>query len=272
MADFKSHITGSTIAGGVYAAAGLTRFDMPVETCVIAGTLCSIGGIIPDLDSDSGRPLRETTLFAAAVAPMMTVQALSEMGLSHEQLVLAAIAMYAAARFIVPELFRKLTVHRGMWHSYPACASVGLLAFLIMHPQPMELRLYKSGALVTGFLVHLVMDEIWSIDTRRGRLRLKSSFGTAMKFWGPEILPNLVAYGLMFLLAYLTYQDYGILTRVRARMDRINVDQPIVDQLRLPVNIALPKIPSGDDSAATSASPAPPSLTTSPQYNSLPWR
>lgn len=272
MADFKSHITGSTIAGGVYAVVGLTRFDMPVETCIIAGTLCSIGGIIPDLDSDSGRPLRETTLFAAAVAPMMTVQALSQMGMSHEQLVLAALAMYAGARFIVPELFRKLTVHRGMWHSYPACACVGLLAFLIMHPQPTELRLYKSGALVAGFLVHLVMDEIWSIDTRRGRLRLKSSFGTAMKFWGSEAVPNLVVYGLMFLLAYLSYQDVAIVARVRARIDRLNTDQPIVDQLRLPVNIALPEIPSSRDPAAPSTSPAPPFLSTSPAREASPWR
>ncbi|MGV3483910.1 MAG: metal-dependent hydrolase [Planctomycetaceae bacterium] len=217
MAGFKTHITGSTAVGAAYGYWGVFQQGMSLESGILAAGLCSVAGMLPDLDSDSGIPLRETSMFAAATVPMLMIERFRELNLSHETMALAAMLIYVAIRFIVVELFRRYTVHRGMWHSIPAAASCGMLAYLIM-PCPAEsIRVYKSIAVVLGFMVHLVLDEIWSIDVRRGRLRLKKSFGTALKFWGDNAWANLTVYAKLALLVYLAWGDKDMHERIRQR-------------------------------------------------------
>ena len=76
MADFKTHMSVSTAAGVLYAIAG-SQSGMPLTTCLLAGGLCSVSGMLPDLDGESGRPLREATTLAAAVVPPENCSALS---------------------------------------------------------------------------------------------------------------------------------------------------------------------------------------------------
>ena len=200
---------------------------MSLESGMLAAGLCAVSGMLPDLDSDSGIPLRETSMFVAAVAPMLMIDRFRDLGLSHEAMALAAMLVYIAIRFVAVEFFKRYTVHRGMWHSIPAAASVGMLAYLMM-PCPSEsIRVYKSMAVVTGFMVHLTMDEIWSIDMSRG-FRLKSSFGTALKFYGNDKVSNVLAYAKLVLLMYLAWGDHGIVDRIRTRtsLDQTYIAQP----------------------------------------------
>ena len=233
MADFKTHITGSTIVGVAYGYWGVTDQGMSVETALIAGGLCSVSGMLPDLDSDSGIPLRETSMFLAALVPTLMIERFRAMGLSHEAMAVAAMLIYLGIRFIVVEIFKRYTVHRGMWHSIPAAASAGLLAYLAC-PSPSEgVRVYKAMAVVTGFLVHLILDEIWSIDFQGGRFRLKRSFGTALKFFDNSLWPNISVYGKLFLLIYLAWGDYGALEKLKQHVpwERTYLAEPPPDSL-----------------------------------------
>ncbi|MEL6897502.1 MAG: metal-dependent hydrolase [Planctomycetota bacterium] len=214
MAGFREHITGSTIVGCVYGYWGSTQ-GIPLESCVLAAGLCSISGMLPDLDSDSGIPLRETSMFASAVVPMLMIDRFRDLGLTREEMAFAALLIYLFIRFGLFEFFKRFTVHRGMWHSLPAAASAGLLAYLLMPCSSEMIRYYKSIAVVAGFLTHLVMDEIWSIDV--GRMRIKKSFGTALKFWGSDTWANFSVYAKLALLLYVATSDYGILDRLRQR-------------------------------------------------------
>ena len=94
-----------------------------------------------------------------------------------------------------------------------------------------SVRIYKSCAVVLGFMVHLVMDEIWSIDVRRG-FRLKKSFGTALKFFSNSALANISVYAKLILLLYLALGDHDITERVRARtrLDDPYIAQPLNDR------------------------------------------
>ncbi|MFK8113756.1 MAG: metal-dependent hydrolase [Rubripirellula sp.] len=227
MADFKSHITGSTIVGAAYGYWGVTSQNMSIESGMLAAGLCAVSGMLPDLDSDSGIPLRETSMFVAAIAPMLMIDRFRDFGLSHEAMALAAMLVYCGIRFVAVEFFKRFTVHRGMWHSIPAGLSAGLLAYMLM-PCPSEsIRVFKSMAVVVGFVVHLCMDEIWSVDLRRG-FRLKKSFGTALKFFGNNQLANLTVYAMFFALIYLAWGDHGIVDRIRerTRLDREYIAQP----------------------------------------------
>lgn len=212
MANFRTHIGVSTATAVLYAAAGW-RWGVPWETCVIGAGLCSVSGMLPDLDSDSGVPLREAVAFCSAFIPMLMVDRLVRMGLSHEAMVLATGGIYLFIRFGMAQFFRRYTVHRGMWHSVPAAISSGSIAFLICSCEDMSARLFKTAAVVLGFLSHLILDEIWSVDYRRGQYYFKSSFGSALKFWGSDLQANLISYSILIILAVVIYQDQGFMSR-----------------------------------------------------------
>lgn len=220
MADFRTHISVSSVAGIVYGVAGF-QSGLPWQTCVVAGGLCGVSGMLPDLDSDSGIPLREATLLSSALVPMMMVDRLERIGLSHESMILVTVGVYFLIRFGIAELFRRYTVHRGMWHSLPAAAIVGMFAFLVCSCEDISIRFYKTFAVVLGFMSHLLIDEIWAVEFRRGRYRFKSSFGTALKLWGNHRLGNLMAYTKVILLAVLVYNDEGFMEKYGYRQPNV---------------------------------------------------
>jgi hypothetical protein len=218
------------MVGVAYGYWGVTSQGMSLESGLLAGGLCSVAGMLPDLDSDSGVPLRETSLFMAAIAPMLMIDRFRDMGLTHEAMALAAMLVYVTIRFVAVEFFRRYTVHRGMWHSIPAALIAGLGAYLIM-PCPSEaIRVYKSLAVFVGFMTHLILDEIWSLDFSRGRLRVKKSFGTALKFFGNDWWANVSVWAKLGLLCYLAWGDSAILDRLRQRVrldrERYTIPEP----------------------------------------------
>ncbi|MCA9134532.1 MAG: metal-dependent hydrolase, partial [Planctomycetales bacterium] len=121
--------------------------------------------------------------------------------------------VYITIRFFLAEIFRRYTVHRGMWHSLPAAALAGMFAFLIMSSEDISVRLFKTGAVVLGFMSHLILDEIWSVDFRKGKYTFKKSFGTALKLWGHNTWANYVTYGKLLVMSFLVYQDEGFMAR-----------------------------------------------------------
>ena len=231
MADFRTHMTVSTIAGAIYGYAGF-RSGLAWETCCIGAGLCSVSGMLPDLDSDSGIPLREATTFASALIPMLMVERMERMGIGHEMMILLTGAIYLFIRFGVAEIFRRYTVHRGMWHSIPAAMLVGMIAFLVCGSEDIGIRLYKTMAVVLGFLSHLLLDEIWSIEFKGARYQYKSSFGTALKLWGNDRIANIMTYTKVAILACLVYNDEGFMQRFGYRQPDVpHTAKQLVDML-----------------------------------------
>jgi hypothetical protein len=206
MAGFKTHVSVSTILGIGYGAAGV-GLDYPLESCLLAGGMCGVAGMLPDLDSKSGVPVREIVSLAAAVVPMLMIDRFQHMDMGPESIVLAGALIYIVIRFGIGEIFKLYTVHRGMWHSIPAAVTCGLAAMFICCCDDYRLRLFKAGAVFLGFMSHLVLDELWSIDLRRGRIHLKSSFGTALKLWGKSLWGNLSTYAKLAAMILVTMGD-----------------------------------------------------------------
>ncbi len=209
MAGFKTHITVSTALGIGAGATAFAVYNVPAPTCILAAGLCGASGMLPDLDSGPGRPLRESLAFAAAVVPMMLMDRVRHLGWAPETMVLAGAGVYLAIRFGIGWLLRHYTVHRGMFHSLPAAAIFAELTFLICshEGEGLWLRYFNAGAVLLGFMSHLVLDEIWSIEWRGGIPRLKSSFGTAIKLWSDSLWGNFSAYAKLAILSYLVSQD-----------------------------------------------------------------
>ena len=207
MANFKTHVAFSTLLGAGYGTAAHLWYGMPLPSCVLAGGLCSLSGMLPDMDSASGTPLRESVAFAAAVVPMMLLHRFQHMGMAQESIVLAGGAVYLLIRFGLAELLGHCTSHRGMFHSLPAAVIAGELAFLLSSGPDMKIRVYKAGAVVLGYVSHLLLDELCSLQMYRGQLRLKHSFGTAMKLFGAGWLPNLFTYANLGLWTFVILKE-----------------------------------------------------------------
>jgi membrane-bound metal-dependent hydrolase YbcI (DUF457 family) len=204
---FRVHITGSTIIGAGYGAAAWYVGEVPPLTCVLGGGLCAVAGMMPDLDSGPGVPLRESVAFTAAVVPIMLLHRFQQMGLPLEARIIAGAAVYLAIRFGMAWLLKTYSYHRGMFHSLPSAAIAGQLTFLAFAAEDALHRYFVSSAVVLGFLTHLVLDEIWSVKMGWFGPKVKKSFGTALKFSGPKLWPNLITYGILAALGALSAGD-----------------------------------------------------------------
>ena len=214
MAGFKTHITFSSTLGVGYAAGGYFLFDIPWPSAVLAGGLCGVAGMLPDLDSGSGRPIRESMAFAAAAVPMLLVDRFEHLGMSKEMMVLAGAAIYFLIRFGAAKALSKYTVHRGMLHSIPAALIAAIIGFMLCGCTDYDIRLYKGGAVFAGFMSHLLLDEIYSIEWHRGKIRLKKSFGTAIKFWSGNMWANVSTYGKLIALGLILAGDLTVMPNV----------------------------------------------------------
>jgi len=94
-----------------------------------------------------------------------------------------------------------------MFHSFPSAAIAGLITFLAFGSEEPLRRYFVSSAVVLGFLTHLVLDEIWSVKMGMFGPKFKKSFGTALKFYGPVLWPNMLTYALALILAALAAGD-----------------------------------------------------------------
>jgi len=204
---FRVHIAGSTVVGAGYAAATWAIGDMPPMTAALAGGLCAASGMLPDLDSGPGIPLKESVAFAAAVVPMLMIHRFQQMGLPIEAMILAGAGIYLAIRFGLAWILQHYSVHRGMFHSLPAAVIAGQITFLVFGAEQPLRRYCIASAVVLGFLTHLVLDEIWSVKLGMFGPKFKKSFGTALKFYGPEAWSNLLTYVLVVVLGVLAAGD-----------------------------------------------------------------
>jgi len=237
---FRVHITGSSIVGVGYGAAAWYVGGLPPMTCVLGAGLCSIAGMMPDLDSGPGVPLRESVAFAAAVVPLMLVNRLQATGLPTEAFILLGAAAYLAIRFGVTKLIKKFAIHRGMFHSLPAALIAAQITYLAFGAENPLCRYFMASAVVIGFLTHLVLDEIWSVRLGMFGPKFKKSFGTALKFVGPNLWPNVTTYGLASVLGIASAGDAAWSEQWAAARERI--EQVATEQISaLPQTAFLPQ-------------------------------
>ena len=209
MAAFREHIMFSTALGAGYGTAlhyGL-RLDWP--HAAMAGLLCAFAGMLPDLDSDSGRPGKEIFGFVAMMIPLMLLRRLWRGGVDGEVAILIAVGVYLFIRLVVVSIFYRLTVHRGMFHSLPAALIAAETVFLVHDQHGFYDRLFVALGVLLGFLSHLVLDEIYSVDISGVVPKLKSSAGSALKLASKSVPASFVTWVVLGLLTYAIGVEQG---------------------------------------------------------------
>ena len=200
MANFNTHVSvaavASLAAAGFVAKAQLISFDQ-VLWLTLLGT---VGGLLPDIDAHNSRPTRLLFNLLAVLGAFVAVQVMQGRHESYWVLAAAAVA-YLFVRYGVFEIFNRFTEHRGVFHSLLAAVFFALAATCIsdyfLHWD--AVLAWLNGLIIAfGFVVHLLLDEIHSVDlTNR---RMKKSFGTALKVYHYQNIPV----SLLLLAATLT--------------------------------------------------------------------
>lgn len=209
MADYRTHITTSGILGAGYGVAATFGAGFTPVQGALAGVLTGIAGMLPDLDSDSGRPVREVFSLVAAVSPLLLYNRLEAWGGGREPAILLAVLVYVAIRYGAALLLQLLSVHRGMFHSVPALVIASAATFLAYLGDSNRIRGLMALGVALGFLSHLVLDEFYSVRWNGALLQLKPSAGSAVKFLGKSWPANIFAWGVALTLGYAAVIDAG---------------------------------------------------------------
>ena len=205
MAGYKTHFGGGLVVGicvGFYAlSSGLASFSQSI--CLLIFGM--IGGLLPDLDSDTGRPVKLLySITAVACLLAVTFYAVSS-GHSIDFIVTSgSITLIVCAALFF--LFKRMTVHRGIMHSIPFALFVGTFTALLTSSWGSYLSTLVGVSMLTGVVAHLLLDELNSIGLKYGFIPyVKQSFGTAFKFTGDSVLSTVTLYAAIgiTLCAYL---------------------------------------------------------------------
>jgi membrane-bound metal-dependent hydrolase YbcI (DUF457 family) len=179
------------------------QWDLGWGTVCLGAGLTALGGMLPDLDSKSGVPLREMSGLAAVATPFLLLHRLQASGFSLDEKLVILGGIFVFIKYAAGAVINFFTVHRGMFHSVPGMLIAGLSVFLLYHNPKMDVRFYMAGGVMLGFLSHLVLDEMCSVDFSGARVRLSKSAGSALKFHSSGWLPTLTTYLVLAGLVYM---------------------------------------------------------------------
>lgn len=202
MANFRGHVTTSSLLGAGYGVGAVLFGGFTPMQGALAGCLTAVGGMLPDLDLENSTPSRELFALTATVAPLVLMPRLMSWSGGYEGAMFLAVLIYLVLRYLGASIVGKLTVHRGMFHSIPAMGIVAELVFLGYRSDETSSKLLMAGAVAVGFLSHLILDEIFSVQFTGIRLKLAKSAGSALKFAGPNLAANLFTYAVLCTLTY----------------------------------------------------------------------
>jgi hypothetical protein len=183
MANFPTHIAVGTLVSGALATVTVAA-DMVAPENVIAVTLAGVlGSVLPDIDLEDSRPARAMFSGLAIFFSFAVLFSLDRKYSIAEMLVLW-LGTLLFVRFAVKEVFFRFSYHRGVWHSVLALVFCSLVTAVIFHRLLLRdegVAWLAAGFMGLGFLTHLILDEIYSVDVMD--TRLKASFGTALKLF-----------------------------------------------------------------------------------------
>lgn len=195
MANFKTHLNVAALVSSVAALVVSVENLLFAPLLVLSGT---IGGILPDLDSDNSTPVKILFLLFSIIVAIALFMIFFEEGMV--QAILYAFTGLVTVNFVLKPIFLKMTTHRGIFHSIPMGVLCGIGVYYIFDTRlSYEESLYLGAFLTGGYLVHLALDEFYSVDFMG--VKVKSSFSSALKlFDSKQIFLYIVMYIVIAIL------------------------------------------------------------------------
>lgn len=182
MANFTTHIAVGTIVSGALATLTLAANVVAPENLVAVTMAGVLGSVLPDIDLKDSRPSR--AMFAGlAIFFSFAVLFNAATELSIAELWILWLGTLLAVRYGLHSIFHRISVHRGIWHSILAAVFSSVVTAVVFYhllDKPAGVAWLGAAFMFLGYMTHLTLDEIYSVDVMD--TRLKASFGTALKF------------------------------------------------------------------------------------------
>lgn len=180
MANFATHFATAAGVSLMGASTYLTIDAVTSNEALLLFAAGILGGILPDVDSDHSRPLQIvfTGLYFVFVFSLLT--SLPKLSIVETWLMLGGV--YLLFREALLPFFRDWTIHRGIFHSLLAAVFFAFLTSALLfwlYGISAKLAWLAAMFVFIGYLVHLLLDELYSVDFNNKRL--KRSWGTAFK-------------------------------------------------------------------------------------------
>ncbi len=181
MANFATHLAVGIVGSGALATLTQASGMVPSNDIVTLACAGAIGAILPDIDLGSSRP-SQLLFTGLAIVIAFAVMFNLPPTYSLAEMWLAWTATFLGIRFVGHNVFHLISHHRGIFHSLAAgllftCLTAIFYVRGLGHGPGLA---WLAGAFVfLGFLSHLILDEIYSVDVFN--TKIKASFGTALK-------------------------------------------------------------------------------------------
>lgn len=198
MANFSTHLNTAVIVTGISSASLLTANHINLNDALWLWFLGSIGGLLPDIDSDNSTSLNtifNLFAFSCAFFALRYITSNPLIHVSFIELIFIPLLVFAFMKYIIRPIFEKITVHRGSCHSLLFLLFSALLTTQVTWKLNNQVIIDSAafswlcgGFVLLGGLVHLLLDELYSVDL--SNVRIKRSFGTALKVveWDNKLL------------------------------------------------------------------------------------
>ena len=213
MAGFRGHITFGIATAVVYSGIAFIVAKAPAHIAQSSFILTAFASMLPDIDSNSGLPVQIVFAILSILTTLLTFDVLRHG--HHISLVSAALTISSGliVYTVIQTVFKQATHHRGAFHTIPMALIFGLLTTHILkfYQFPPKNIYILSIAVVTGYLCHLLLDELNSLRGSAGSpLKPKKSFGTALKLTANSSTATACMY---ITLCYLLSMNYALLPK-----------------------------------------------------------
>ncbi|QWR77728.1 metal-dependent hydrolase [Candidatus Magnetomonas plexicatena] len=219
MPGFKEHLTFGLITGVAVSLPAVTMHYVKNSLALPIIACTSVGALIADFDSESSVPFHVASSVFAAITGVFVFLYLKRTTPEIGDLLIWTVCSVLAAKFLISPIIKKMTTHRGIWHSIPAAVISFLAAFLLLQRVNMETdsRFYLTLSIGIGYISHLVLDEGKSLFHFKFLIfwSPKKSIGSALKFIGQSKIITLFTY---LILVYLAIESYPYLLKVQTRI------------------------------------------------------
>ncbi len=203
MANFPTHLAFGTLVSGGLATLTLAANVVGPESLIVVAAAGVVGSVLPDIDLKDSRPGR--AMFFGLASFFSFVSLFLWAGkLSIAELWILAGGTFAFILYVVHAIFHRLSYHRGIFHSILAAvffAFATAIAYRYLLGRHEGVAWLAAGFMFVGYLVHLTLDEIYSVDV--ADRRIKASFGTALKLWDGKHIGHSAVMAVCTVAAFL---------------------------------------------------------------------
>lgn len=222
MANFQTHVTVAAAGSGLVSTVAFKASLVGAPEALVLTLAGIIGGILPDIDLKYSYPSKIIFSFLGLLSALLSVFSLSSVW-SVLELWVFGLLVFLTLRYPLWSIFHKLTVHRGAIHSVAAGVLflflTAVLSFHILGHSPFFAWML-SFFVFFGFILHLVLDEAYSVDFMNRRV--KRSFGSALKILDFGKFANSC---FILVLSFFLWQVSPDFSDVLLAFDRTSLDE-----------------------------------------------